>query len=196
MESFFIGIEEALATMGPWGAVLAVLLMTAVSILPFPAEAPAMINGMLFGPVLGSILTALGAFAGAVISFELAQALGRPLAAKVVPEKGLARVDELVARAGWGGLLLARLIPVIAFTALNWGAGLTSVPRGRFLWTTAIGILPGAIAFTVFGSAVPALLVGHPVWTTVFSVAFLLAIVAVSARAGGYTTVEVQPDDA
>lgn len=196
MESFFIGIEEALATMGPWGAVLAVLLMTVVSVLPFPAEAPAMINGMLFGPVLGSVLTALGAFAGAVISFELAQALGRPLAAKVVPEKGLARVDGLVARVGWGGLLVARLIPVIAFTALNWGAGLTSVPRGRFWWTTAIGILPGAIAFTAFGSAVPALFVGHPVWTTVISLAFLLVVVAVSARAGGFAAGDAMPEDA
>jgi len=31
---------------------------------------------------------------------------------------------------------------------------LTPVPRWRFFWTTAVGILPGAIAFTAAGAGV------------------------------------------
>ncbi|MEM7418019.1 MAG: VTT domain-containing protein, partial [Gemmatimonadota bacterium] len=67
------------------------------------------------------------------------------------------RVDGAAEKAGWWGLLVLRFIPVVAFTALNWGAGLCGVPRGRFLWTTAVGIAPGAVLFTSSGVGLGAL---------------------------------------
>ena len=124
-----------------------------------------MVNGMLFGPVLGSALTFVGALAGAHVSFELARLLGRPLVERFVSPKSMGDIDRVVNKAGWGGLLVARLIPVIAFTALNWGAGLTSVPRWRFFWTTAVGILPGVVVFTAFGATLPSLLRQSPMLT-------------------------------
>lgn len=151
MEQLFFDIGTWLAGVGGWAYVIAPLVMAGVAILPVPAEAPAMVNGMLFGPVGGTAVTWVGAMLGAVASFELARTLGRPAAERLVKPATLERADSLVDRAGWRGLLLARLMPLIAFTALNWGAGLTPVRRWRFLWTTAIGILPGAIVFTVSG---------------------------------------------
>ena len=93
-----------------------------------------------------------GALASAQISFELARRLGRPLAKRFVPERSLQKADQIVLDADWWGLLLPRFIPLIAFTALNWGAGLTAVPRRRF---TAIGIFPGALVFTASGVGRP-----------------------------------------
>ncbi|MDH3735208.1 MAG: TVP38/TMEM64 family protein [Gemmatimonadota bacterium] len=151
MEQFFYDIGEWMRAAGPWAYVVAPLVMAAVAILPIPAEAPAMVNGMLFGPVGGTAVTWCGAMLGAVASFEIARALGRPAAEKLLKPSALSRADDFVQRAGWGGLLLARFMPLIAFTVLNWGAGLTPVRRWRFLWTTAVGIIPGAIVFTVSG---------------------------------------------
>ena len=131
--------------------------MTFVAVLPIPAEAPAMANGMLFGPVVGSLITWIGAMAGAWISYEVARAWGRAAAERMVSKAGLDRVDQLVEGAGWWGLLLLRFIPVVAFTALNWGSGMCLIPRWRFLWTTAIGIAPGAIIFTSSGAGLEAL---------------------------------------
>ena len=54
--------------------------------------------------------------------------------------------------AGWPALLLLRLVPTVAFTAVNWAAGLTTLRRRTFVWTTAVGIAPGAIAFSATGS--------------------------------------------
>ncbi len=181
MDAFFVGVETWLASVGPWALVLAPLLMAAVSVLPIPAEAPAMVNGMLFGPVLGTTLTFIGALAGAQVSFELARLVGRPLAERVVGARTLAGADRAVGKASWGGLLIARLIPVIAFTAINWGAGLTAVPRWRFFWTTAVGILPGAVLFTAFGATLPSLLRESPL-LTVAGLALLMGAVAVGAR--------------
>jgi uncharacterized membrane protein YdjX (TVP38/TMEM64 family) len=158
LEQFFYEIGEWMQAAGPWAYAVAPLVMAGVAILPIPAEAPAMVNGALFGPVGGTAVTWCGAMLGAVASFEIARAVGRPAAEKFVKPAALARADDLVQRAGWGGLLLARFMPLIAFTVLNWGAGLTPVRRWRFLWTTAIGIIPGAIVFTVSGWGLTGLL--------------------------------------
>lgn len=151
MDQLFYDIGDWLAGIGGWAYVVAPLVMAGVAILPVPAEAPAMVNGLLFGPIGGTAVTWCGAMLGAVASFELARALGRPAAERLVTPARLRKADDLVERAGWGGLLLARFMPLVAFTALNWGAGLTPVTRWRFLWTTALGIVPGAIVFTVSG---------------------------------------------
>ncbi|MGI9626277.1 MAG: TVP38/TMEM64 family protein [Longimicrobiales bacterium] len=158
MEAFFVAMEGWLVGLGPWAFVIAPLVMAGVAVLPIPAEAPALINGMLFGPVVGTVITWTGALGGAWISFEIARALGRPVAGRLVKEATLDRADRIVEQAGWSGLLVARLLPVVAFTAINWAAGLTSVSRWRFLWTTALGIIPGAIVFTASGSGIAALL--------------------------------------
>ena len=178
MDAFFTDVEIWLQGLGVWAVILAPLIMATVAILPIPAEAPAMVNGMLFGPVLGTALTFLGALGGAQVSFEIARRLGRPLARRFVRPSALAGADQVVGKAGWGGLLVARLIPVIAFTALNWGAGLTAVPRWRFFWTTAVGILPGTVLFTAFGASIPTLFRQSPTLTAI-GLMVLIALVAV-----------------
>jgi len=142
---------------GQWAYVLAPLFMIVVAILPIPAEIPAMVNGMVFGTVLGTVVTWSGAFVGAMVSFELARRFGRPVAGRLLQADALARLDGVALSASWPGLLAVRLIPTIAFTLVNWAAGLTAIPRWTFAWTTALGILPGAILFTVTGAGLGAL---------------------------------------
>ncbi len=152
----FDSITNLIEQSGAWMYILAPLFMIAVAILPVPAEIPAMLNGMVFGPTVGVLITWGGALIGAAVSFELARRFGRPLGVKVLSPAALDRVDRLAVSAGWPGLLVARLIPTIAFTLLNWGAGLTPIGRWTFLWTTAIGIVPGAIVFTLSGTGLAA----------------------------------------
>lgn len=157
MEAVFTNIELWMAGLGGWALVVAPLVMAIVSILPIPAEAPAMANGMLFGPVLGTFVTWVGAMLGAWVSYEIARSGGRTAAARFVRPETTARLDAAVESAGWWSILMLRFVPVVAFTALNWGAGLCGVPRGRFLWTTALGIVPGVIFFTSSGAGLGAL---------------------------------------
>lgn len=163
MDAFFTNIEVWLAGIGVWAYVVAPLVMAVVSVLPIPAEAPAMANGMLFGVVAGSAVTWVGALAGALLSYEIAHRWGRPVAHRFVSADMIGRVDRTAHQAGWWGLLVLRLIPVVAFTAVNWGAGLCDVPRWRFVWTTAVGILPGVILFTSSGVGLSALWTRSPV---------------------------------
>lgn len=140
--------------LGAWGYPLAVGLMAGVALLPIPAEIPAAMNGMLFGRFAGVVITWTGAMIGAQLSFELARRFGRPLVCRVIPERTIEGVDSLVRAASWPGLIVVRLIPAIAFTALNWGLGLTACRRLTFFWTTALGILPFTVVFVWSGEGV------------------------------------------
>ncbi len=162
-------IEES----GSWIYVLAPLFMIVVAILPIPAEIPAMLNGMVFGWAGGVAVTWAGGLLGAVISFELARRYGRPLAERLVSRTAVDTVDRVALSAGWPALLTLRLVPTVAFTLLNWTAGLTMIDRWTFLWTTALGIVPGAIVFTISGTGLGALYRRNP------SLALALGAVAV-----------------
>jgi uncharacterized membrane protein YdjX (TVP38/TMEM64 family) len=178
LDTFFQWLADLLPTMGPGAYLLALGVMVIVALIPFPAEAPAMLNGVVFGPVTGTVVTWTGGKLGAWLSFEIARRWGRPVVGRLLPDRSLDNVGRVLDGAGWWGLILARLTPVIAFTALNWGGGLAGVPRSRFLWTTAIGILPGAILFTASGSGASLLIRRWGTPAAVLATAAFLAIIA------------------
>ncbi len=145
---------------------LAPLLMIVVAILPIPAEIPATMNGMFFGPLVGVLMTWGGAVVGAQISYELARCFGRTLSRRFVKPEAIRKLEKLQ-HAEVPVLLMLRLTPIVAFTAVNWASGLLQVRRSTFMWTTAVGILPGAIAFTASGSLAGALYERYPGTVTV-----------------------------
>lgn len=167
---------------GPAIYVLAPLFTVLVAVLPIPAEIPAMVNGMVFGPIWGTLVTWASALTGAQISFELARRFGRPLTERVLPASVVGRADRLCTTAGWPLLLGLRLLPTVAFTAINWAAGLTLMRRSTFVWTTAVGIVPGAIVFTATGAGLGAMLdrLGGPTLTISVTVVTMLAMLGLT----------------
>ena len=145
-------IEAWLEAWGAWAAVLSVLLMLAHAVLPFPAELLAVANGMAFGFAGGLALTWTSALLSAALSYAMARAWGWPLMRRLLSPRAQARLEAWVGRAGTGTLLAARLVPLVPFNLVNYGAGLTGVPPLGFAWTTAVGILPATVLSTLAGS--------------------------------------------
>lgn len=63
----------------------------------------------------------------------------------------LAKFNDELDRNGAGYLLFMRFIPLFPFFLINLCAGLTNLKLRTFLWTTAVGILPGSLVFTYAG---------------------------------------------
>jgi uncharacterized membrane protein YdjX (TVP38/TMEM64 family) len=145
-------VESFVRSWGAWSAAASVALMVLHSFLPLPAEIIPIANGMLFGPLLGIALTWTGAMLGAVLSFALARALGRPFVRLVVADARWAAIERVSPRPGI--LLLVRLVPFISFNLVNYAAGLTGVRWWPFLWTTALGILPLTVAMVLAGAEI------------------------------------------
>ncbi len=142
-------VETMVKAWAPWTWLGSIALMVLHSFVPLPAEIIALANGMLFGPWWGVVVTWVGAMLGAVLAYGLARALGRPAVRAFIPARHWARLEAVPIRAG--PLLVIRLMPIISFNLVNYAAGVLGVPWWRFLWTTALGILPIAVTMVVLG---------------------------------------------
>lgn len=151
------GFEEAIRALGMWGVLASIGFMVLHSFIPFPAELVAIANGMVYGPVVGTLITWTGAMLGASVAFCLARTLGRPFVERMVSRNNWQRLDEWAARDGWRVALVSRLIPVIAFNMVNYAAGLTRLTWWEFLWTTGVGILPLTLLMVIMGDNIESL---------------------------------------
>ena len=144
-------VADYIKSLDIWGYVGLIGLMIAHSFIPFPAEFIAMAAGMSFGVVWGTVLTWTGAMIGGLLAFGISRWLGRPFIADILSPAQLAKIDTGSALTTVSAMIVVRLIPVIAFNLVNYGAGLTNVSWWRFTWTTAIGILPLTILMVMIG---------------------------------------------
>lgn len=158
------GVVAQIRAWGPWAAVGSIVLMFAHSFLPFPAELITLANGMVFGPLWGSVITWVGAMLGAVSTFGLVRLLGRPFVQRMLSERRQHRLDQWSSTRGGVALLIGRLIPVVSFNLLNYGAALTGISWWTFIWATGIGILPLTILLNVFGAGILAMKAWNWVW--------------------------------
>jgi uncharacterized membrane protein YdjX (TVP38/TMEM64 family) len=107
-------------------------------------------GGFLFGTIAGVLYVDAGATAGAVCAFLSARyLLGDRLQQKYGGQ--FAKFNGEMDRNGVNYLLTLRLIAVFPFFLINFLAGLTKVPLKTFLWTTAVGIIPGTAVFAYAG---------------------------------------------
>lgn len=156
---------------GAWGVLGSIVVMAAHSFLPFPAEIIALANGMVYGPVWGTVVTWVGAMIGASLAFWVVRLLGRPFIQRFLSTRNQQRLEHWSRDQGAAALLISRLIPVIAFNLINYAAALTGVSWRTFLWTTGLGILPLTVLLTTAGDQVMRL----PLWVSLAIAACLLA---------------------
>ncbi len=144
-------VQETIQSWGAWGVFASMGLMVIHSFVPFPAEFITFANGMVYGPVWGTVITWSGAMLGAFAAFGVARGLGRPFVEGLVARRDWHALDDWAAREGWQVLLISRFVPVIAFNLINYAAGLTRMTWWTFAWTTGLGILPLTVLFVVMG---------------------------------------------
>ena len=136
---------------GGWGVAASIGLMVIHSFIPFPAEFVAFDNGLVYGPVWGSVITWVGAMLGAVAGFGVARWFGRPFVESIVPGRHRARLDRWSSRSGWQAVLVSRFLPVISFNLVNCASGLTTVSLLAFTLAAGLGILPVTIVMVMLG---------------------------------------------
>jgi uncharacterized membrane protein YdjX (TVP38/TMEM64 family) len=110
-------------------------------------------GGFLFGPFLGTALSATSATIGASILFVAAQsALGEGLRGRA---GGLIdRLESGFRENAFSYLLTLRLVPIAPFFGVNLAAAFLRIPLRTFVLATAIGILPGGFVYAWLGSGI------------------------------------------
>jgi uncharacterized membrane protein YdjX (TVP38/TMEM64 family) len=146
-------VKTTLDKMGVWALFAYVVIMALVVITPLPSLPLNIAAGTYFGPVLGTLYSVSGATIGALVSFSLARFLGREVLERYL--KGHINFctpcsDRLLTKL----VLLGRLIPVLSFDLVSYGAGLTKMSMRNYVIANFIGMLPLTFIYNYFGSMV------------------------------------------
>jgi uncharacterized membrane protein YdjX (TVP38/TMEM64 family) len=135
---------------------LAAYIATAALSLP-QASLLSVAGGLLFGTVLGGILTVTGATIGAsillvVVRSAFAQTLERHR--HRIPEQ----VQTRLARDGFSYLLALRLVPLFPFWIVNLAAAVAGIRLAVFAPATFLGIAPASFVLSSIGAGVGTIL--------------------------------------
>lgn len=115
-------------------------------------------GGFLFATFPGVLYNVLGATVGASALFLAARwGLGERLSARMDGSTGaIKRIKDGIDENQWSMLFLIRLVPAVPFFVANLVPALVGVPLHRFVISTALGIVPGALVFTSIGNGLGA----------------------------------------
>ncbi|MGE0628964.1 MAG: TVP38/TMEM64 family protein [Hyphomicrobiaceae bacterium] len=128
------------------------LAYVAVVALSFPgAFIMTLAGGLLFGWQLGSVAAVIGATIGATILFVVVNtSLGSSLSDRAGPF--IARLGDGFRKNALSYMLFLRLVPVFPFCVVNLVPAIVGVPLSTFVIGTAVGIIPGSIAYSLAGA--------------------------------------------
>lgn len=145
-------VQGAVESTGAWGPVVYVALHVLLTLVPVSKNLLAGVAGALFGLAGGIALSWVASMISAVVTFAIARRLGRAAVASMTGPR-IGRVEEIMRQQGMLAVIIARVTPVIPFTVVNYGAGVTAVTARDFVLGTAIGILPGTVGYAALGAS-------------------------------------------
>lgn len=131
-----------------WTPLLLVASFCGAAPLGLPASPFLVAGGVVFGFVLGSVYNILGLLLGAMIGFGVAKALGREAIVQLAGPK-LRRAEILFEKRGFWPLVQVRFLP-IPFSVVGYAAALAGVSAGRYLLTSALGLVPATVLHTYY----------------------------------------------
>jgi uncharacterized membrane protein YdjX (TVP38/TMEM64 family) len=156
-----------------------VLGLTLVLLAPVPRSAVSVFVGVVAGFGPGLALALGGGLLAALAAFGLSRTLGRTAATRLAGRR-LDRLDQLMADRGFLAVLAGRLLPMMPFVVLSYGAGLTAIRPATYALATAIGLVPSTIVQVGIGASAGAIIS----WATTATAALLLVVVLVLAGLG------------
>ena len=142
-------LRSTVAKVGWAGPVLYAAAYASLVLTLIPATISTITAGVLLGLTIGLAVSLTGAVVGASIGFGLSRVLGRGAVERL---DSLHRLDDLLRRRGLIAVIGIRLVPLLPFAALNYACGLSAVRARDYVVGTAIGILPGAAAYSTIGA--------------------------------------------
>lgn len=148
-------LRDAFGGSGVLGALAVAALYAALTVALVPGSALTVAAGVIFGPVVGTVVSVAGALVGATAAFALARRTARA-SLELVQGERTARVQQHLREHGLLSIISLRLIPLVPFNVLNYLAGVSAIRTRDYVVGTAVGIVPGAIAFATLGGSIHA----------------------------------------
>lgn len=178
-------LQTAISSTGNWASLAYIGLFTLLPAFFFPVAVLALAGGLLFGLWWGSVYTFIGAMLNCTVMFLLSRYVGREKVEQLLRDRlSPFWQEKLKNLEGWTGfliLVILRLIPAVPYNLINYAFGLTGMRFTAYLIGSAIGIIPGTLAFINIGDK--ALDVTSPdFWIAIGLLGLLLAVTSILGK--------------
>jgi uncharacterized membrane protein YdjX (TVP38/TMEM64 family) len=149
-------LRQVLLSYGPWAVLVSAGMMVGQAVIaPLPGNVVTITNGLVFGPFWGSLLSWSTMLAASSVCFLLSRLLGRKFTQRIAGTS-LEEAERFFRKYGMYAVLIARVMPLVPFDAISFGAGLVGVPYTKFITATGIGIIPSILVYSYVGSVAAA----------------------------------------
>lgn len=167
------GLRQLIDGTGIWGilAYIAIIAL-AVVISPIPGAPLTVAAGAVWGAIPAAIYSVAGGFLGGLIAYFVGRSLGRS-AVKALTGKAVYFSKD---RGEWllgGVIFVTRLLPVLSFDLVSYGAGLTNLSLPIYASSTFFGMLPSTLLLTYVGQSFT---IGLPLGI-ILSVVFVILLI-------------------
>jgi len=146
--AFFQSIREEW-----WGPLIFILIYALGCVIALPGSVLTLAGGAVFGTAWGTVYNVLASNVGATLAFLVARFLGRDFVKGLMKSGKLAQFDRDIEKAGFKTIFRLRLIPLVPFNGLNFGAGLSSVRYRDYFCGSLLGMIPATFIYTYFADA-------------------------------------------
>lgn len=136
---------------GKWAWLGGMSLLLMDLFLPIPGTTVMSVMGFIYGTFWGGVINATGSIGSGWLTYEAARYLGWPIAKKLAGEETLAQAHAWFEKdKAFGAVMMSRWLPLLpeAISAL---AGLSKMPRKKFLLALVLGSTPLSFVFAWVG---------------------------------------------
>lgn len=131
-------------------AFVSTALLASDIVLPVPSSVLMLLNGKLFGIVIGTVVSCLGlvlsTLLGYIIGKKITSSLSRFLNTRQQEE-----AEKMFKQWGYLALIISRPIPLLS-ESISIVAGMQGMPFSSMLISAFAGSLPGALVYAYYGS--------------------------------------------
>lgn len=157
---------------GLWApAVMVAMMAVAIIFSPLPNVPISAVLGMVYGAWIGTGLAVAGAILGASAAFWIARTQGQRVV-RIFTGRNAHFCSGCSTRTLIILVFASRLIPIVSFDIVSYGAGMSRIPFRHFLWTSLLGMIP----WTWFYTAVGATVLGRPALAAILGVLLAAAV--------------------
>lgn len=156
-----------------WAPLVVLAAYTPACLTMFPRPLITLFAVVAFGPWLGFVYAMLGIQLAAWTTYVAGQRLNRGTVRRIAGRR-LDSIIEVLRRRGLLAMTALRLVPLAPFAVEGVVAGAVRIKLWHFQLGTALGILPGTLAATVFGDQLQTLFAEGTVNYWLIAVAVLM----------------------
>ena len=136
-----------------WGPLLYILLYAIRPLILFPSTPLTLVGGFIFGPVWGVLYTILASNTSAMVAYFVGRYFGQGLLPEGETDGLIQRYATRLRQNSFETILVMRFV-FMPYDLINYLAGFLRIKWLPFILATALGSIPGTIAFIWFGASI------------------------------------------